>query len=543
MKYTQFKFINSKAKFYYTIISLALYIFSGCASIVAPTGGPKDVEPPILVKADPKNLSLSVNRKDFTLVFNELIKIDEEKSELVISPLIEEPKIIIKKNKLIIALTDTLKKNTTYSFNFGSSIQDTRESNALTNFKYVFATGRELDSLKISGKVIDIESGKSLPNTKILLYDELNDSVIYLGKPLSYTIAAEDGTFIFENLHAGEYKLLALLETDNNLKFNSGAEKIGFINYSILLSKDTAGIILNLFKERGLLLKITEKKYANSKLLLKFNNTAKNIKLIYPDAYVDSIGKSFDFNTENDSLIVNFDEDISDSLRVIVSADGMLTDTVFIRIAKKKNLIPTSILFTNNLLNGNLIKPNQALIIELSKLYKTFNKELISLYEDSIKIKEYAIETIDEKRKKIKLIYFWKENAAYELVINKGAFINVQENDSTSLKFKLTSESDFGNLTVKIKKTDSISYLVRIKDDKGLLINQIQVNKDTIIIINTLLPGLYTLSAIKDENRNGKWDTGNYLQKIQPEQILYYKGEIKLRANWDLDINYALPAN
>ena len=543
MKYTQFKFINSKAKFYYTIISLALYIFSGCASIVAPTGGPKDVEPPILVKADPKNLSLSVNRKDFTLVFNELIKIDEEKSELVISPLIEEPKIIIKKNKLIIALTDTLKKNTTYSFNFGSSIQDTRESNALTNFKYVFATGRELDSLKISGKAIDIESGKSLPNTKILLYDELNDSVIYLGKPLSYTIAAEDGTFIFENLHAGEYKLLALLETDNNLKFNSGAEKIGFINYSILLSKDTAGIILNLFKERGLLLKITEKKYANSKLLLKFNNTAKNIKLIYPDAYVDSIGKSFDFNTENDSLIVNFDEDISDSLRVIVSADGMLTDTVFIRIAKKKNLIPTSILFTNNLLNGNLIKPNQALIIELSKLYKTFNKELISLYEDSIKIKEYAIETIDEKRKKIKLIYLWKENAAYELVINKGAFINVQENDSTSLKFKLTSESDFGNLTVKIKKTDSISYLVRIKDDKGLLINQIQVNKDTIITINTLLPGLYTLSAIKDENRNGKWDTGNYLQKIQPEQILYYKGEIKLRANWDLDINYALPAN
>lgn len=543
MKYTQFKFINSKAKFYYTIISLALYIFSGCASIVAPTGGPKDVEPPILVKADPKNLSLSVNRKDFTLVFNELIKIDEEKSELVISPLIEEPKIIIKKNKLIIALTDTLKKNTTYSFNFGSSIQDTRESNALTNFKYVFATGRELDSLKISGKAIDIESGKSLPNTKILLYDELNDSVIYLGKPLSYTIAAEDGTFIFENLHAGEYKLLALLETDNNLKFNSGAEKIGFINYSILLSKDTAGIILNLFKERGLLLKITEKKYANSKLLLKFNNTAKNIKLIYPDAYVDSIGKSFDFNTENDSLIVNFDEDISDSLRVIVSADGMLTDTVFIRIAKKKNLIPTSILFTNNLLNGNLIKPNQALIIELSKLYKTINKELISLYEDSIKIKEYAIETIDEKRKKIKLIYLWKENAAYELVINKGAFINVQENDSTSLKFKLTSESDFGNLTVKIKKTDSISYLVRIKDDKGLLINQIQVNKDTIITINTLLPGLYTLSAIKDENRNGKWDTGNYLQKIQPEQILYYKGEIKLRANWDLDINYALPAN
>ena len=221
----------------------------------------------------------------------------------------------------------------------------------------------------------------------------------------------------------------------------------------------------------------------------------------------------------------------------------MLTDTVFIRIAKKKNLIPTSILFTNNLLNGNLIKPNQALIIELSKLYKTINKELISLYEDSIKIKEYAIETIDEKRKKIKLIYLWKENAAYELVINKGAFINVQENDSTSLKFKLTSESDFGNLTVKIKKTDSISYLVRIKDDKGLLINQIQVNKDTIIIINTLLPGLYTLSAIKDENRNGKWDTGNYLQKIQPEQILYYKGEIKLRANWDLDINYALPAN
>ena len=543
MKYIQFKFINSKAKFYYTIISLALYIFSGCASIVAPTGGPKDVEPPILVKADPKNLSLSVNRKDFTLVFNELIKIDEEKSELVISPLIEEPKIIIKKNKLIIALTDTLKKNTTYSFNFGSSIQDTRESNALTNFKYVFATGRELDSLKISGKVIDIESGKSLPNTKILLYDELNDSVIYLGKPLSYTIAAEDGTFIFENLHAGEYKLLALLETDNNLKFNSGAEKIGFINYSILLSKDTAGIILNLFKERGLLLKITEKKYANSKLLLKFNNTAKNIKLIYPDPYVDSIGKSFDFNTENDSLIVNFDEEISDSLRVIVSADGMLIDTVFIRIAKKKNLIPTSILFTNNLLNGNLIKPNQALIIELSKLYKTFNKELISLYEDSIKIKEYAIETIDEKRKKIKLIYLWKENAAYELVINKGAFINVQENDSTSLKFKLTSESYFGNLTVKIKKTDSISYLVRIKDDKGLLINQIQVNKDTIIIINTLLPGLYTLSAIKDENRNGKWDTGNYLQKIQPEQILYYKGEIKLRANWDLDINYALPAN
>ncbi len=520
---------------------LIILLLSSCASIVSPSGGEKDVTSPTLLKAIPKEFSKNVNVSEFTLIFDELIKIDEDKNQFIISPIIEnEPKINIKKKKITILLKDTLQPNTTYSFNFGSSIKDTREGNALNNFNYVFSTGNELDSMKLAGNVIDVLSGNPIPKTKVLLYDNLSDSAIYNLKPLAYLNTGEDGSFEFQNLKNKTYRIIALLETDNNLKYNSGNEKIGFLSYDIILDSIKNGIVLNLFQERGTVLKLIEKKYSNSKLLLKFNNPVKNLKLEYPNLSIDSIGKSFDFNTENDSVVVNFDEEIIDSLRVIVSAEGMINDTVFLRIQNKKIIKKSSISFKSNLINGNLIKPNEPLILELSKAYETSNYELIKLIEDSTEIIKYIIEDIGEERKKVQINYSWKEKTNYTLIIDKGTFINKIENDSSLFKFRLANETDFGNLSIKLKKSDSLQYIVQLKNEKNVVLNQVVINSDTTLAFMTLAPGLYKLSTVKDENRNGIWDTGNYMKKRQPEEILYYKGEIKLRANWDLDINYIL---
>src|ERR1017187_10000846 len=155
-----------------------------CAQIVTPGGGPKDTKPPHVIKYSPDSAAINFKSKRIVILFNEFIQLNDVQKNLLISPPMKKmPDVKVKGKMLVIDLKDSLKKNTTYTFNFGKSIKDYTEGNTLEDFQYVFSTGTYIDSLQLSGKIKNGFDLKTEKDILVMLYDSLNDSVPYKKLP------------------------------------------------------------------------------------------------------------------------------------------------------------------------------------------------------------------------------------------------------------------------------------------------------------------------------------------------------------------------
>ena len=237
------------------ICLLFVIVMASCAKRGSITGGTKDTIAPVLKASFPKNMSTNFNGKEIKLVFDEYVKLKNINKQLIISPPMKNQPEILPYNasKIItIKLKDTLQPNTTYSFNFGQSIEDNNEGNAYPQFKYVFSTGSYIDSLKINVKVKDALEKKTDNFVSVMLYEineKFNDSTIYKQSPRYITNTLDSLKVVtLENIKAGKYLLIALKDNGNN-KFNPKVDKIGFQKQYITIPNDTI-FEIELFKEK-----------------------------------------------------------------------------------------------------------------------------------------------------------------------------------------------------------------------------------------------------------------------------------------------------
>lgn len=134
------------------------------------------------------------------------------------------------------------------------------------------------------------------------------------------------------------------------------------------------------------------------------------------------------------------------------------------------------------------------------------------------------------------------QNTSYKLIIKDSVVkdINSTTNDSLIYTFKTNSQEDLGNFAININAKDSSNYyIIQLINEKDELINEVYIKQNQKIVFNNLQPGNYQIKAIKDRNKNKKWDTGYYLKKIQPEETIFYPSKITIRANWDLEENWS----
>ena len=201
---------------------------------------------PVLKYSSPKNFSTNFKGDEIILGFDEYVKLKNLNKQLIISPPMKHEPLILPTNAskvITIKIKDTLQPNTTYSFNFGQSIADNNEGNAINQFKYVFSTGSYIDSLSIGGQIKDAYE-KNVDNfVSVMLYevnDTFKDSVIYKQSPRYITNTLDSlRTFKLENLKAGKYLLVALKDKGGNNKYNPKDDKIGFIKHYITVPNDT----------------------------------------------------------------------------------------------------------------------------------------------------------------------------------------------------------------------------------------------------------------------------------------------------------------
>ncbi|HMI06734.1 MAG TPA: Ig-like domain-containing protein, partial [Flavobacterium sp.] len=243
-----------KKQLRYCCLVLAVVIV-GCAKRGTITGGLKDTIAPVLKSSVPKNYTTNFTGKTIKITFDEYIKLKNVNKQLVISPPMNTAPIITPTNAskyITIKINDTLQPNTTYSFNFGQSIEDNNESIPYSQFKYIFSTGAYIDSLALSGTIKDAYDKKTESSVTVMLYEvdeKFNDSVIYKQNPRYVTTTMDSAkTFKLENLKAGKYLLVGLKDVNSNYKFNPKTEKIGFQKQYITIPNDTL-YELELFKE------------------------------------------------------------------------------------------------------------------------------------------------------------------------------------------------------------------------------------------------------------------------------------------------------
>ena len=133
--------------------------FSRCASMMTPTGGPRDSLPPVIVAMTPDNFSTNrplLNHEKIYIEFNEFVQLKDQQKEFFTSPAMKKkPTVSIRGRGIVIQLRDTLLPNTTYALNFGSAVRDNNEGNPLYSMRYVFSTGPEIDSMIVSGYTAD----------------------------------------------------------------------------------------------------------------------------------------------------------------------------------------------------------------------------------------------------------------------------------------------------------------------------------------------------------------------------------------------------
>jgi hypothetical protein len=541
--------LNTKSAFFYKISSLffVVLVLYGCAAMQRPTGGPRDLTPPKLLKATPENMTRHFAEKSIRLDFDEYYKLQNQYQEISISPAMEKlPEYKISKKSLIIDFKDTLLKNTTYVINFGKAIADINETNVMKNFTYVFSTGSHIDSLSISGSVVNSTTQEKEKDAIVMLFPIKQDSLLFgKKKPTIYATTDSSGNFSLNNLREDTYRIYALKEASPDKIYNNDEELIGFLKKPIKVDKDTSGVRLNLFKQVPDKFRLTSQKRfdPDGKITMVFNKplVKPSVKILYPPALDNQ--KIVDFNKTKDTAQLFLRNMDFDSLRVALFDDNKPLDSVNY-LKGRKEAFTRTISFKYNLNRDNKLRPGSDLAITANFPIENFNSSLISLKEDSVQLSNFDVEKDTSNNKTVILRNRYRPNSNYELIINEGAITDIygDKNKRTGIKFQGDKPDNYSILTLKVRVPDDTkSYIVEIVNEQKTILRSDVVTKNTSLIYKNYLTGKYTFRVIYDENRNGLWDSGKVKLKTYPENIWISDKEISLRPNWDAEETLDIP--
>jgi uncharacterized protein (DUF2141 family) len=516
-----------------------------CAKRASPTGGPRDSLPPVLINASPKLNTVFFDKEEFNLTFDEYVTLKDISKQLIISPPLSSSQYKVypvtgASKKVTLKLLDSLLDNTTYTFNFGESIIDFNESNPSSYLTYTLSTGATIDSLYIKGRVTDAFERETERYISLQLYpvDSIyKDSVIFTEKPLYVTSTLDTTIFRFQNLRAGKYAIIALEDKAGNYFFDQNIDKIGFVDRLIELPQDSI-LDFRLFQEKANF--FWDKPY--------FINEH-HIALAYygereDESYkmVSQVPESFESlvtqNRETDTLDYWFRGAELDSLQF----EFNIKDSLQIKTVYFKNPTPDSLVVDKNtsgslrLLEKFELKTNLPITEVNSEQVKVTNIDTLPV-PASLKIQEnYDRITVD-----FEVI----PNDRYEITLLPNALVDFWGNTNDTLVYRTSTKKieDYGNIFLRVQHQSPHPYIIELL--KG---DEVFRRYDTPLeggnySFKLLDAAKYRVRLIEDANQNKKWDTGNYLEKIQPEQVIYYWKEIDVRANWDMNETFNTSQN
>jgi len=519
----------------FVIVLILLFTMVQCAKKGMPEGGPIDEEPPTFIRANPENYSTQFDKNEIRIYFDEYIKLDKPQQQIIVSPPMDpKPSIMplgTARKDIKIEIFDTLEENTTYAINFGKSIVDNNEANPYNYFKYVFSTGDYIDSLMVSGTVKDARLKAPSQPISVMLYEvdsTYTDSIVYKETP-RYVTYSQDSTFTFslENLKAGTYKMVGIMDKNDNYLYNPKSEKIGFIAENVTIPTDSTYEI-TVFKEE---LDFNPKRPSHLKgnqILFGYEGTpdldSLSINLlsarpegfeyrIIKDAEKDSLYYWYNIKPELDSL----------SFEVITPKTR---DTLLARLGTldRDSLIVST--ETGGINKDFKFKANTPIVDHSDEFIKIMDK-------DSTEV-PFTSEFFPMKNEVVLKFEKIPENN-YQVSAFPGAITDLFQttNDTIVQSVRTKAVSDYGRIILNIQNIESYPIIVQLTSTKGEVLAEQYSENSGNFTFDFLNPGDFLVRVIYDANANMKWDTGSYLKKRKPERILYYPDTIDVRSNWD----------
>lgn len=527
------------------LISLIGLLLS-CAQQVSPSGGAKDTTPPKIKASSPENFSLNFDGNVIELKFDEFVKLNNIKQQLIVSPSVDSdlnPKLTGK--KITLNLGDSLKQNTTYLINFGDGIVDWNEGNVLDSNLFVFSTGNYLDSLSINGVVKEAFTNNNAEGIIVMLYDTDYDSIPYKEIPTYFSKTDKNGKFKIDYLKPGTYKIIALKESNNNYLYDNAEEFIGFTENVIL--PDSNLIKLTVFQEKSI-----RNQYVESAKLISYGR----VRLIFNEPTIDfkANGLNIQFKkawhieemfTQKDTVDLWLtDTEGIDSLYIEV-IDSISIDTLQIALNNKEK--EEFLKIKLNTTTTGEIAPFKNLTLNFNEPIIDPNLENISFLrlKDSLEL-PVKIKSIHANQRQITLDVDLKEAENYTLEILPNQFKSIFgiTNDTLKKRISVLPYNKFANLKLQLNldgiSTPSDQYILQLLDNSKKLIEQKTINQNSTETFINLNEGKYSLVLIFDENKNNQWDTGNYLKKKQPEKVIVYSEIIDVKPGWDMDITWKI---
>lgn len=532
---------------YCILITACCVLLAACAQIVTPDGGPKDSTPPRVVKYSPDSAATGFRGKKIVITFDEYIQLTDLNKQLIISPSVKRrPEITIRKKDLVIEFRDTLDANTTYSISFGKAIRDITENNALDNFRYVFSTGPYIDSLKMSGVIVNAQTLRGEKNVLVMLYRDGKDSAVYKQKPYYYTRTDDNGNFQITNLAAAPYKIFALEDQGEDYLYNSSEERIAFSDSLIHLSADRDSVRLIMFREKSpkqFLAKAEQP--APGRFRFVYNQPVENFDVTFAEQLPASMVMYKEFSAGRDSVNIWFSSVDADSLTFITKSGSTVLDTIAMRMQKptKKPVRagaqdPRALVFTSN--GAGKLLPGHQFTMQATNPVVSIDTAKIILRMGADTIRKNIVHETNSRIIRFNIPF--PEDSSFSVFIPPGTLRDAygQKNDTIRQSFKVEAARSFGNLSVKMPNLEPGKYLVEIMDERENVVRDTIINGPATIQFSGMNAGNYRVRLLRDTDGNGKFTPGNYLLKTQPEKVIYYALSVRVRAGWDMDIEWIL---
>ncbi len=566
-----------------------------CANIGNPSGGPIDKTPPIFMRSNPTPNAVNVKDRKIEIFFDEIVTLKDPSTKIIVSPAqTEMPRMSALGRKVTVELVDSLLPNTTYTIDFSNSIQDNNEGNAIDNFAFAFSTGSVIDSMRVSGYVLDSRTLEPMQSVVVGLQSNLADSAFHKEKLQRVALTNDRGQFTIRNVSPGSYHIFALKDLDRDYKFGNPTEDIAFLDSIIVPSigsREAADTVYNDLNEIDTIMRATRPAYFPNDILLSMFNEDRKSQYLANNLRVDSTRISLTFAAASDtlpSLSIVGRNDVPDQWYTLersqtndtltywirpphlVSADTLIVATTYLRTDTASNLSwgTDTLKFTFQRQKAKKKKKNEEtdsleqirfmelhplangtqevyapLLLQTGTPIERYSREAFHLQRKlqndttfyPAEIKSIALRDSTLNRRDLMLKVDWEPGAAYTLAVDSLAMTDIYGLQTKPLKvdFNVRKMEEYGNIVFNIPEVRD-SAIVELLDGTEKIVLRAPVKSHRAELLN-LLPGKYYARLFIDRNGNGKYDTGNYDMHLQPEETVYYPGAINLKKNWDVE--------
>ncbi len=579
----------SRIYHYMALVVIALLI-TACASIGRPEGGPRDVDPPVFVRSTPKPGAKNVTSSRIDIFFDENVQLDDPSSKIVVSPAQKQmPSIQAQGRRVTVELRDTMLPNTTYTIDFSDAINDLNEKNILDGFAMDFSTGDTIDTLRISGVLLEARTLEPAQGVLVGAYRNLSDSAVSTLPMERVARTNQLGQFTLRNLKAGEYRVYAVNDLNRDYHWDR-SEDIAFFDAVVSPSVEAISVTDTLRGAGGVDSLVTRGgvRYLPNDVLLTWFNEG------YRPQYLSDYKRP-----ERTKVTINFAAP-SDTFPVLTIADGPLKGvdlaerSVLRRSATRDTLVywitdsmvyrQDSLLVAARYLRtdtlDNLTWTTDTLKFNFRQAKKKKKKDdadtvpkieflaftpgssvqdvhrpmmfsasqPLSCIDSSAVHLEIRVDTVWRPLKSSVLEvdsldpmlyrcdFKWEPGAKYRIRIDSAAITSVygRWNRPVEHEFTVKKMEDYANLFFRINDLDTAKAVVELLNSSDAVVATSHV-VDGLASFRFLAPNTYYARLFLDANGNGKWDTGLMSDRRQPEEVYYYPRKVAVKANWDVE--------